>query len=98
MEVHVNPILIEVKGELPPTVHELRRLAIEDFYKRHPDELWAKYSARSENQLIAYLRHNHTNYEELIKGIDDGYEYSNIKTACNEKAYELLAEIRKSNQ
>lgn len=95
-QVRRGKVEIQIKGELPKTIKELRRMVTEEYYSNKISifKEWDNFSARNHSVMIAYIRHHHTNYDELIEGLDDNYEYRQIKQACNAKAEELLGKIR----
>jgi hypothetical protein len=85
-------MIATTKGEPPTSIGELRRLIVEDSIAktgdRHP-------AYKKHEVMIAYLRHKHTNYEELLAQAE-WWEYEQVKKACNERAEELLIIIRNS--
>lgn len=91
---------IMVKGDLPKTIAELRQLALEDHSAHTVSRMAPKkknFSTKGDDYLIAYLRHNHTNYEEALKEAQ-WYEYPRLKDEATTKARELLAAIRKAGR
>jgi hypothetical protein len=91
-------------GNLPRSRQELEKRTINQYLEFR----WAMrgdYIAdetlftMSHNALIAYLRHNHTNYDFLLNKISGrvgiGNAYMIIRNRCDELAEQLLGEVTK---
>lgn len=96
----VKTVPIETKGNPPATMAELKQGIRENHYRVHLHNPRFRNPSFTYEALIAYLRHNHTNYDELVAQLApyETYKYDVLKRRCNEKAEEILGIIRASGR
>lgn len=104
----VREVSVRVEGNVPKTLKELKELTSAEHYYHYSAKGMTQKAGEwflSDDALLAYLRHYHTNYNELLVllkneyswgsnslGHQEGYEI--IKDKCNEIAERLLEKIR----
>lgn len=87
---------IERTAEPPASMASLKQAMRESHYRHNCNNPRLKNPSFSYEAQIAYLRHTHTNYDELLKelGPYENYKRKVLRDRCNEVAGEILAEIK----
>lgn len=93
-------IPIEQVGEPPATMAELKQFMRETHYSRNLNNPRLKNPSLSYEAQIAYLRHQHTNYDKLTGQLlpYETYKYEIIKDRCNKVAEKILGKIREQGR